>query len=153
MSFDVMFIPREANREALNPGEAAVLSRVMMAFGGPAAPDQHGYFFELPDGGYVEFFFGGTANAMLALRSNVTLDHGRFMFELMKALDWCWFIAGDDEPCLVAARAFAGGEEPPAPVPVLVLSSPEEILEAIAPGHEAWSGYGDRVVGGRRDEE
>ena len=151
MSFDLIFLDLTADENApLAPEKAAAIGQVMQSYGGPAEPDEFGYFFDSPKAGNVEFYAGVRNGGMLALRGwgRGTAD---FVFDILRQTNWILLMADDGRTVFIAARALsvhererlAGGE-----YEFLLVASGEDILHAAEPFFGAWAGYRDRVVKG-----
>jgi hypothetical protein len=131
VSFDISFaaLTDPPGDAALSAARKARLGRIVAAYGGPAAPDEHGYF-----GGWMEFYAGKREGGMLALRG-FGEDAIAFVSQVMREMDWGVFVNGSGARFLTP-RALTPSETayvPPRDVPHIVVTS-DEMLKAALTG-------------------
>jgi hypothetical protein len=133
----------------LPPDQAAAVSRVVQAYGGPAAPDEFGYFFESAKAGPIEFYAGKRSGGMLAVRG---WGPGKadFIFDILAATGWS-MVVPSDPLVLIAARDLSAEERAEladAEYDFVVVASGADVMRAAEPAFGAWSDYRDQVVKG-----
>jgi hypothetical protein len=146
VSFDISFaaLTDPPGNATLTNERKAKLGAIVMRYGGPSTPDQHGYF-----GGWIEFYAGGREGGMLALRE-VGGEAMGFVSEVMREMDWGVFVNGEGARFLTA-RALGPSEHafvPPRDVPHFVVTSVEALEAEIAGDLGRWADYRDQVVKG-----
>ena len=150
MSFDIFFQDVTADKHAVLPPErAAALSRVVQSYGGPAAPDEYGYFFNAEKAGSIELFAGKNDGAMLALRG-WGLGKAAFAYDLLVATDWTMLVP-DRELKFFAAREIHEAERAAlADVEhqFVVLGCADDVSRAVEAAFGDWADYRDQVVKG-----
>lgn len=169
MSFDLFYRPCRLGAEPTdrkNPFTGAIQASLpvlpltskevaavhgVLAGAGARGPDEFGCFVvELGDGGEAEVFASEVeAGCMVAVRG-LTADLLLFLFDLLRAADWALLPAMEGNPAIVTsaglARAFAND------TPEVVCGSREELGAILSGSFEAWSKFGDRVVGEHQDD-
>jgi hypothetical protein len=147
MSFDVMFFAPDADRDApLDAATSRSLAGVVQQHGGPGAPDEYGYFFELNDGGGVEFYAGHRVGGMLALR-DLTPELCDFIFDVMAATGWVAAFQFE-ETTLLTARELTPAELRRVEGPdakIVLVRSPDDVARALADAFGGWEAYRDHV--------
>lgn len=84
----------------------------------------------------------------VTLRSGLSPDCLRFLFDLLKAAEWVMLPAMEGNPAIVSSPGLAS--EFTDKFPEVVCRSPEELGAVLSGGYEAWERYRDRVVGDGR---
>lgn len=131
--------------EPLSAQELQTVRQVLKKAGTPA-PDQHGFSpIRFADGGSAEFHDPTDIDegCSVTLRSGLSPDCLRFLFDLLKAAEWVMFPAMEGNPAIVSSPGIA--KEFPE-FPEVVCRSPDELRTILAGGFAAWQPYRDRVA-------
>jgi hypothetical protein len=150
LSFDLFFQNLTAGKDAALPSEKAIaLSRVVQSWGGPAAPDEFGYFFDSDVAGPVEFYAGDREGGMLAVRGWCP-GLASFAFDVLQATDWTMAISAD-KLIFVAVRDLTAAEREvlvDAEYDFAQVVSGADLMRAAEPAFGVWRDYRDHVVKG-----
>jgi hypothetical protein len=151
LSFDLHFfsLPVPFDAPSLSPRRAAKLGELVQRYGGPTTPDEHGFFFDLPDGsGHVEFYAGTREGAMLALRG-LSNAHLAFAWDVMREMGWAVLVPVDDEKQLLISPAPADDlgmlSEMETETVVRVADSPLDLEQAITDPFSSWAAWRDQI--------
>jgi hypothetical protein len=154
LSFDLHFfsLPVAFEPAPLSAEAASRLSALVQRHGGPAAPDQHGFFFDLPNGGgHIEFYAGKTEGAMLAMRelSDAQLA---FAWDVMREMGWA-ILAPVDENKQVLLTAKPVDDlgmlsEMECETVVRVAQDASDLNSVISEPFEAWAAWRDQIGAG-----
>jgi hypothetical protein len=152
LSFDLHFfaLPVPFEPSPLSEEAAAKLNALVKRFGGPVAPNQHGYFFDMPNGGgHIEFYAGKTEGAMLALREFGS-SHLEFAWDVMSNMGWALLVPVDEEKQMLLTSAPVDDlgmlAEMEMETLVRVIDGPSDLQNAITEPFETWAAWRDQIV-------
>lgn len=149
MSFDIFIHPIEGTAP-LDPEMARALSEVSVKHGGPSAPDESGYHFDLRDGGGVEFYAGvAKAGGMLSLRGWGEAE-AAFLFDVLDRTGWLAVIPSGEPLPILTVRERENATELVGDLKhvVHVTKSRDDVFRAVEWAFGQWADYRDQVVKG-----
>jgi hypothetical protein len=154
LSFDLVLQDlRNGRKEGvrLSPEHAAALQDVVSSYGGPAAPDDHGYFFESEKAGSIELYAGrDRPRGMLALRG-WSAGKADFVFDLIEKTGWSAAI-GSDPMLVMAAHEFSATERDTlndVEVDFKRVLGGADVFNAMQSAFDGWTNYRDQIVKGQ----
>jgi hypothetical protein len=153
LSFDLHFfsLPVPFEPRALTQEAAAKLGALVARYGGPSEPDEFGYFFDLPEGGHIEFYAGKHEGAMLALRGMSEI-YAAFAWDVMREMGWAILFAVDAEKQMLLTSAPAEDlgmlAELEGEIVVRVIEQPSDLSGAVSDPFESWAAWRDGIVAG-----
>jgi len=155
LSFDLHFfaLPVPFEPSPLSEQAAAKLGALVKRYGGPDAPDEHGFFFDMPNGaGHIEFYAGKTEGGMLALRG-VSDPHLSFAWDVMREMCWAILVHVHEEKQVLLTSAPADDlgmlAEMDIETIVVVAEGPGDLEKVISEPFESWASWRDQVVAGK----
>ena len=169
MSFDLFYQPRHIGTEPVErknsftgemqtslPVEPLGAEDVRSVHGvlagvGAHGPDGFGCFVvELDDGGVAEVFASNLENGCMVSLRGLTPGLLRFLYDLLRAVDWVLLPAMEGNPVVVMSPGLASGFADS--FPEIVCGSPEELGKILSGGYDSWKTYRDgwweRIVRG-----
>ena len=127
------------------------LSALVQRFGGPAHPNEYGFFFDMPgEAGHIEFYAGKNDGGMLALRG-IGEAHVAFAWDLMREMSWAILLPVDEAKHVLLTSKPTDDlgmlSELDGEIVVRVAEGPRDVLQAINEPFASWAAWRDKVVG------
>jgi hypothetical protein len=168
MGFDIFFVRSRLRDEVVekkDPFTGEVMSvrppepltepqlwaiREVLRRAGAPEPDEYGHsLVEFKDGGDAEVHTDRLEEGCsVTLRSGLSPDCLRLLFDLLKSAEWVMFPAMEGNPAIVSSPGLAS--EFADDFPEVVCGSPEELGAILSGGYDAWERYRDQIVGDGR---